>query len=166
MEKEAVARSPSKKRRRGRGYSLLKFLFIILAILGLVFLLRTFLAASVVKIQTLTSQEVSQAYQLEGLLVKEEKVVRAPAGGRLHFTVQDGNRLEVGAGVAQIEVLEQDSKGQVSVVATPYAGIFCTHIDGWESVLSQGILDVLELPRLEKINVRLPAEGGRLEKGL
>lgn len=124
-----------------------------------------YLSTALSQVRFLSVQEVGRTAPLEGVLVKEEKVVRSPAAGRLHLAVPDGQRLEVGARAGQVTASEQDS-GEVRYdLHTPWAGILCTHLDGLENVLSPGNLDVLELPGADKIVDKTPAEGGRVEKG-
>lgn len=165
MRKETAAPTTAKRRGRRRGSRLLKALIGVAALLFAVFFAWEFLAATVSNVQLLSKQEVGLTAPLDGILIKEEKVIRSPANGRLHFTATDGKRLEVGAGAAQVTASEQESGEAAFNVFTPSAGIFCTHLDGLENILSTGNLDVLDLPKLEKIADKPVPEGGRVEKG-
>lgn len=130
------------------------------------FLSRQFFITAVSNVQFLTSQEVGQTTSFDGVLIKDEKVVRSPANGRIHFTEPDGRRLEVGAKAAEVDLsAEQGAGGSTVDVNTDSAGIFCTHLDGLESILSPETIDVLDLPRLEKIGDKPVPEGTRVEKG-
>lgn len=167
MKKEAAVPDSLtvRGRRRRRGSWLLKVLVLAAVLAVAVFFTWEYLAAAVSKVELLARQEVSISAPLEGLLIKEEKVISSPASGKLRYIAQDGKRLEVGAGAVQVIAAEQDSGETVYNVFTPVAGIFCTHLDGLESVLSPGNLDVLDLPKLEKIGEKPVPAGGRVEKG-
>jgi len=157
---------PSKKRKRKPGNLFLKALTVTALLLCAFFLTRQFLAAAISDVQFLTSQEVGQTTPFDGILIKDEKVVRSPANGRLHFTEPDGRRLEVGAKAAEIEIsAEQGAGGSTVDVNTDSAGILCTHLDGLENILSPENIGVLDLPSLEKIGGKPAPEGTRAEKG-
>ena len=165
MKKETVAPAPSTRRKQRPRSRLFKPLIITVALLYVFFFAWEFLVAAVSKVQFLTKQEVGQTTSLEGILIKEEKVTRTPANGLLHFTVPDGTRLEMGAGGARVTAAEQESGGETFKFFTTTAGIFCTHLDGLENILSPGNLDVLDLPKLEKIGGKPIPEVARVEKG-
>lgn len=165
MRREVAVPKPSKKRGRRTGSGFLKVLIGAAALTFTIFFAWESLAAVVSRVQFLSEQEVGQTAPLKGMLIKEEKTIRSPVNGKLHFTATDGKRLEVGAGAAQVIAVEQESGGATSNVFTPIAGIFCTHLDGLENILSPGNLDVLDLPELEKIGDKPVPEGGRVEKG-
>ncbi len=165
MNEGTVVSLSSRKRGRKRGNRFLKVVVIALALVGTFLISCKYLTAAVSNVQFLSYQEVYLTTPLEGLLIKEEEVVRSPSSGEIHFTVPDGNRLEVGAGAAQVISTEQGS-GKVALnIFTPVAGVFCTHLDGLESILSPENMNVLDLTKLEKtVNKAIP-EGVRVEKG-
>lgn len=165
MNKESAVPVSSSKRVRRRGNWFTRTLILAAALICIVFIAREFIVAAVSRVELLSRREAGQTTFLEGILIKEEKVIRAPANGKLHYTASDGERLEVGAGAAQVFASDQESGGETFKLFTPYAGIFCTHIDSLESILTPGNLDVLDLPKLEKIGSRPIPEGGRVEKG-
>ena len=123
------------------------------------------LVATVSNVQFLTRQEVTQVSPLEGVLLKNESVLRAPVNGKLHLTVADGERLEAGAIAAQVLAVQEAAGGETYELSTPVAGIYCTHLDGLEQLLSPDNIDVLVVPKLEKIGDKATAEGVRVEKG-
>lgn len=165
MEKGINAPGATPGRRRAGGGWLLKCLTgaAIIFIAGL--FSWKYLVCLVSQIQFMDHREVVRTAPLEGLLFKEEKVIKSTAAGRLHFVSADGRRLEVGALAARVTVAEQDAGPNRVNIYTPWAGIFCSHLDGLENVLSPDNLDVLELPRIERIVDKPLAEGGRVEKG-
>lgn len=123
------------------------------------------LVAEVSNVQFLTRREVSQSVPLEGILIKNENVLRAPVSGKLHLTTADGDRLEAGAKAAQVLAVQTDNGGEAYDIATTVAGICCTHLDGLEQVLSPDNIEVLVVPELEKIGDKAIADGVRVEKG-
>ncbi len=130
------------------------------------FLARQFIPAAISDVQSLTSAEVGETVYLDGILLKDEIVTRAPANGLLRFTHPEGGRLEVGAKVADIEMAPEQGTSEPAVaVYTDSAGILCNHLDGLESTLTPANRDVLDMPELEKIGGKQVAEGTRVEKG-
>jgi len=121
------------------------------------------IAGAVTRVKFLSSQEVTRTELLEGILIKEERVVTAPVEGQLQTIVQDGTRLEVGAVAAQV-LTAGEAPGGINIF-TPSAGIFCTHLDGLENILSSGNLDILDLSRVEKTSGKITAGKHRVEKG-
>lgn len=121
------------------------------------------LAVFLSEVQFLTQQEVSRTALLEGILIKEEIVIRSPVKGKVHFKAVDGNRLEMGAPAAEVVAVE--GGGASYRLITPSAGKFCTHLDGLENVLSPANLDVLDFSSLDRISHKQVLEGERVEKG-
>lgn len=101
-------------------------------------------------VQSLEHDEIRETLAVEGLLIKHEEPVKAPAAGRLRLLVQDGDRLRTGALLAEISGTV-DQK-----VWSPGAGVFCTHLDNLESVLVPGMIDVLDMSAVEKISGSVP----------
>jgi len=156
---------PSRRRKKPVNL-LLKALLFTALICCAFFLARQFITAAISDVQSLTSAEVGETVFLDGILLKDEKVTRAPANGLLRFTHPEGRRLEVGAKVADIEISpEQGTGGPAVAVYTDSAGILCNHLDGLESTLTPANRDVLDLPGLEKIGDKQVAAGTRVEKG-
>lgn len=114
-------------------------------------------------VEFLALQEVSQNAPLGGILVKEEKVIRSPVSGKIHFAAEDGNRLEMGAPAA--EVMAVEGGGVVHKLVTPAAGMFCSRLDGLETILTPANLDVLDFSSLDRIGHKHVSEGDRVEKG-
>jgi putative membrane fusion protein len=165
MRKEIAVPDLTRRRKRRTPNSYLPVI-ILVALLACVFLfVWGRLTVAVSRVQFLALQEVSQTAQMEGILLKEEQVMRAPAKGKIHFAAVDGKRLEMGALAAQVVAVEQGSSGASFNLITPSAGMFCTHLDGLESILSPANLDVLDFSRLDKIAHKQVTEGERVEKG-
>lgn len=153
--------------RQGRRASSIfrRSLIVLFLLLLLVFVFKGRVVAGVSNVQFLTSQEVSRVVGLEGILLKNENVLRAPVSGKLHLTVDDGDRLKVGAKAAEVLAVQQEVGGETYDVATPVAGICCTHLDGYEQVLAPDNIDALVFPSIEKIGDKATSEGTRVEKG-
>ncbi len=156
---------PSRSRKKPGNLFLKALLFTALLCCAL-FLARQFIPAAISDVQSLTSAEVGETVYLDGILLKDEIVTRAPANGLLRFTHPEGGRLEVGAKVADIEMAPEQGTSEPAVaVYTDSAGILCNHLDGLESTLTPANRDVLDMPELEKIGGKQVAEGTRVEKG-
>ena len=156
---------PSRRRKKSRNL-LLKALFFTALLCCLFFLARQFIISAIYDVQSLTGAEVGETVYMDGILLKDEKVTRAPANGSLRFTQPDGRRLEVGAKAADIETApEEGTGGQTVAVYTDSAGILCSHLDGLESMLTPANTDVLDLPGLEKIADKPVVARTRVEKG-
>jgi putative membrane fusion protein len=137
----------------------------LLLFLSLTFFFWGRIVAGVSNVQFLDRQEIAQTVPLEGILFKHEYVLRAPVGGKLQLAAADGDRLKAGAKAAQVLAVQQDAGGESYDVTTSVAGICCTHLDGLEQVLSPDSIDVLVVPKIEKIDDRSTSEGVRVEKG-
>jgi len=99
------------------------------------------------EVQALTQDEIKETLPVEGLLVKHEEPIKAPAPGQIRLLVQDGDRLRKGTRLAEISGLA-DHK-----LLSPRAGVFCTHLDNLENLLLPGMIDVLDVSEVEKINL-------------
>lgn len=155
---------PSPKKRRRPKKQFKNVLIVALLLLFVIILSRLFIVTSVSKLQILSTQAVSQTTTLEGILIKDEKVVKSPANGRLHLVVPDGKRLEMGAKAAEVIAAEQDFGEVTYDIFTDTTGILCSHLDGLESILSPQNIGVSELPSIEKIVDKMVTEGEKLDK--
>ena len=126
-----------------------------------------FLVAKTAGVEALSRREVSSAVALDGILIKEEALVRSPADGQIQFVPLDGQRLELGAPAARVVVAADDAGEIIQGIAAPEAGVFCTHIDGAEGLLAPDKLDVLDLAKIERIGEKKNQilAGARVGKG-
>lgn len=111
------------------------------------------------EIQPLAYDEIKETMAVEGLLLKHEEPVKAPADGRLTLLVEDGDRLQMGTLLAEISGLEDQQ------VWSPNSGIFCTHVDNLESMLVPDMIDVLDMDAVEKINNSVTPASGEVAGG-
>ena len=155
----------SAKRRRRRTAIFRRGAGLLVLLLVLYFVFWGRFVAKVSNVQFLSRQEVAQVVALEGILLKNEIVFRASVGGKLHLVAADGDRLEAGAKAAQVLAVQQEVGGETYDIVTPVAGICCTHLDGLEQILSPDSMDVLGIPKFEKIDDKATFEGARVEKG-
>lgn len=156
--------SSSKKRRRPKK-QFKNFLLAALLLLLVIISSRLFLVSSVSELQILSHQTVSQTTTLDGILIKDEKVVMSPANGRLHLVESDGKRLEMGAKAAEIVASVQDIGEVTFDIFTDSTGILCCHLDGLESVLSPSNIGITEMPDIDKISEKPVSDGVKVEKG-
>jgi len=100
-------------------------------------------------VQALVHDEIKETLAVEGLLVKHEEPVIAPAPGQIRWLAEDGDRLRKGTQLAEISGLADQR------ILSPRAGVFCTHLDNLENLLMPGMIDVLDVSEIEKINTRV-----------
>lgn len=124
-----------------------------------------FVQIRMVKIDWLHPGTVYQTVSTSGWLIKDEQVLIAPGRGELMLLVDDGQRVRAGAEVGEI-ILDDTNEAKISI-RTSRPGIFCTHLDGLETVLRPGLLNTLEMDAVEKLGVKpaSPGTGSRVEKG-
>jgi putative membrane fusion protein len=150
MTKQNGSSRPLSGKRRQPKKWVKRFLIILSLLLFIIFLSRLFLISTISKVQVLSSQVASETIPLDVTLIKEEKVVNAPASGRLHLVTPDGKRLEMGAKAAEI-IVAGGASGEYKIdISTSATGILCTHLDGLESILVPQNITVAELKKLEK----------------
>lgn len=162
MKKEVAREGRRPDRRRNMTAVLILFacgvfiLFIVVTQIWQLILLR------LIKIDFLNPAVFNQTDPVKCLLIKEEALVNAPAGGKFRLTVNEGVRVKAGQEVARIST--PGDEGRYHVLTAPRSGLVCTHIDNKENILKPGYIDVLELPQLQKIteNTR---PGDIVEKG-
>lgn len=150
--------------RRGRFISVL---IVLICLLGLTFWgtwntlawAKNNVLLHLLEIQSLTHDEIKETMAVEGLLVKHEELVKAPTDGRLTLLVQDGDRLQMGTLLAEISGREDQR------VWSPNTGIFCTHLDNLENLLVPGMIDVLDMEAVEKINNSMRPASGEVAGG-
>lgn len=104
------------------------------------------------KLEFLTSGVIKQTVDVNCIILKNELPVASPFAGRLVLAVKDGEKVRAGTQVAVIETGDAGS-GRVGLKA-PSGGLFCTHVDGLEELLKPGLLDVLDIEAVEKIEDR------------
>lgn len=157
--------APLAKKRRRPKKQFKNFLLAASALILVVFLSSHFLISIVSKPQILSSGTASQTATLEGVLIKDEKVFKSPSNGRLHLVEPDGKRLEMGGKAAEIISAEQDVGAVTFDIFTDTTGILCSHLDGYESILSPGNIGALEMPVIEKTDVKPVSDGVKVDKG-
>ncbi|MDT3700294.1 MAG: HlyD family efflux transporter periplasmic adaptor subunit [Thermincola sp.] len=105
----------------------------------------------------------------KGILVRDELVVNAPRNGVLRVLAQDGERVRVGAVLAQVVVPSLESKVGETVfnIVTPRAGVVSYHLDGLENVYSPKNLTELDLNKIDTIKseARNFTPGSQVEEG-
>lgn len=130
-----------------------------------IFFSRHFVVSTIASPQVFAIETVSQTTTLDGILIKEEKVLKSPCNGRLHLARPDGERLEMGGKGAEIISSEQGAAEVTFDIYTDATGILCNHLDGYESILSPANIGVLEIPTIEKIDDEPLSDGAKVDKG-
>lgn len=159
----ALMPSTEKRRRPKKRFKI--FLLAASLLICVIILNRFFLVSTFSGLQVLTSREATQTTTLDGILIKDEKVVKSPSDGRLHLAVPDGMRLEMGGKAAEIITSVQDIGEVTYDIYTDSTGILCSHLDGYESVLSPQNIGVMEMPVIEKPADKPVSNGATVNKG-
>ncbi len=154
---------PKKQRRLKKWFK--KFLLAAFVLVLVVILCRHSIISTIAGQQVLTIGTVSRTTTLDGILIKNERVFKAPCSGRLHLTRADGERLEMGARAAEIISVEQGSSEATFVLYTDATGILCNHLDGYESILSPSDIGTIAVPAIEKKDARPLADGSKVDQG-
>ncbi|WP_157834907.1 HlyD family efflux transporter periplasmic adaptor subunit [Desulfofalx alkaliphila] len=139
-------------------------IFLILAILvwTIVNVARPMVLNQLISINTISKDTVSITLPVEGLVAKEEAVIRSPINGELELVVEQGRRVAAHAVVAKVSALSLDTPGgsRVHNLAAPTAGAVCTNIDGLEEVLTPATLRELDLSGIGTIRKKVTAQPG------
>ena len=99
----------------------------------------------------------------DGGWFRREQVAAAPASGRLHWLAADGDRLSLGAPVAEIRT----PGGEIHTVTAPMPGILSRRLDGLEGTLRPDSRAAVNVAALQE-NVpqtSIYAEGAQLLAG-
>lgn len=156
---------PPKKKLAGRlilfGLGLLLLFWFLLSLKGVIY-------RNIARVETLQTGQLTEQITVSALLIKQEYLINAPLKGYMNYSVSDGQRVKAGTSCGVLEAPSMDTISGLKqyAVTTPAGGVFCNHIDGWETILVPGHLDVVDMPPLDKIDNNRPmTTGGNVEKG-
>lgn len=106
---------------------------------------------------------------IKGILVRDETVINAPRNGILKVVAREGERVRVGAVIAQVVVASLDSKTGETVfnIVAPKAGVVSYYSDGMENVYTPKNLTELDLNKIDTIKsvLRNFMPGNQVEEG-
>lgn len=163
----------SKKKRPFRGSVALRNL--LLAVIALYVLwqginyTRDFIMARLLKVEEARLGVIEDVLPVDGTLIRNEKVLPAPKTGRLKIIIPEGERVRVGAVVAQVAAPAMDSqKGETLYdITAPVAGIVSYQTDGLENVYTSKNLQVLPVSKLRSMEIKLVkfTDGIQVEEG-
>lgn len=144
--------------RRGQVVILVVFLA-----LGLLWLAGNWprLLARFARVDYLSTREVRASVDISGILVANERVLVAPAAGRIQWLAPAGLRVFVGEPVARIT----SPGGGTAAIDAPAAGLLSYTSDGLESVLRPGTLPDITMPSLAGIKSVTVADGQEVNAG-
>ncbi|NLZ93816.1 MAG: hypothetical protein GX922_07380 [Firmicutes bacterium] len=98
---------------------------------------RKVVAAVFVKTVSAQKGVLEQSLSVEGVIIRQERVVAAPVSGTLHWQAEAGERLAIGETVATIVT----AAGNTHTVTMPEPGIVVKELDGLESTLQPLIIE-------------------------
>lgn len=110
-------------------------------------------------VRFMARDEVNETAPVAGLLIRTEEPFQAPAAGELNLKVRDGERLRAGALLAEIKGVNQ------TAVRSSKAGVFCTHVDGLESLLVPEKIGELDLLAVENIKESASPADNKVDSG-
>jgi putative membrane fusion protein len=103
--------------------------------------------------------ELSETYEGQAIIMRNETVVTAPASGSVAWLVTEGARVHIGAPVALIGGAVSPEKEQGTVeLKSPAAGVVSCHLDGWEGILAPANYQRVDLFTLFNSVGRKPLE--------
>ena len=123
------------------------------------------------QVGALSPGELSKIYRAEGILVRNETVIVAPASGRLNLYLQEGEKVRAGESIGEVQTLSGDSAASArnSLIRAPRSGLVIRQTDGLEGVLNPGQVDILEVAGLKlkaaEGSGRQGSSGDKCEKG-
>jgi putative membrane fusion protein len=91
--------------------------------------------------------EVIDGFWSEALIVRDEKVIKAPAAGRVELMVGEGDRLASGRKLAEI-----NSSNQKQKIFNHQAGIVSFAVDGLENEVNVDLLNQINLNEFDDLN--------------
>ncbi len=149
-----------------------RIILVICTILVLyVVLLQLWRAALPRQTAFLSAGELKKLYLAEGVLVRDETVITAPAGGQLNMLVQEGEKVRAGESIAEVKTVAGDTarSNRTVLIRAPRSGVVICRTDGLEGVLNPGHVDILEVAgvklRAGEGPGRDEGKGGRCDKG-
>jgi len=106
--------------------------------------------------------EVIDGFWSETLIVRDEKVIRAPISGRVELMVGEGDRLASGRKLAEI-----NSSSKKQKIFNHQAGIVSFAVDGLENKVNIDKLEQINLSKFEDLkgNYKHLLSGDRVKKG-
>lgn len=146
---------------------------LVLITLYLAYLIYGFVHESVVvrlaKAQQVPEGFIQKTLPVNGVIVRNEKLLPAPRSGKLKVIAAEGERVRVGQIVAQVLVPSLDSKTGEAVfnITSPSAGLVSYHLDGLEEVFTPARIKELDLNKIDTIKSepRQMLPGNQVEAG-
>lgn len=149
-------------KRRGRTgeklvYFLLTAVIVLFGIQAFYSFARDALTARFVRTVVVENGVLETIQSVEGVIVREERVVAAPATGKLEWLVGEGERLAIGTPVVRIKTADNNWQ----TVHTSVSGVIIMQLDGLEGVLQPQSMTEINVPLTRKI----PFKPSRLSAG-
>ncbi|MGI5892218.1 MAG: HlyD family efflux transporter periplasmic adaptor subunit [Bacillota bacterium] len=106
--------------------------------------IKNSLDLSLIKYATVENGQVVESIEGQALILREEQLIAAPAGGQFKPTLSEGARVKLGSTVGY---MEQESGKKINVYASN-TGIVSYMLDGKEGLAQRDILHELDLAKL------------------
>ena len=136
------------------------FVFITLIIIGLI----SFFILKEDNLQTtrISYQEIVSGFETKGLVIRDEKIFKAPISGKINILINEGERAAYGEKIAYIE-----NENQKYNIYTKEPGIISYAHDGLENLLKYGNITPQVLDNYDDYerNYKQYISGNKIEKG-
>lgn len=127
------------------------------------YLARNALAGMLVKTVISEDSVLEQVITANGVIVRNEHVVAAPATGVIRWSATGGNRVAVGADLGTIHA----ENGSIQVLKAPVPGVFIQELDGLEGELQPNALAGIDVAQIKKMPGKqyVVADGKEVKQG-
>lgn len=130
---------------------------------------RDIIMSRLIRVEEARYGVIENVLPVDGTLIRNESVLAATKNGRLKILIPEGERVRVGAVVAQVAAPAMDSQSGETLfnIVAPVAGIISYQTDGYENVYTPRNLQVLPVSKLRSAELK-PAkltEGMQVEEG-
>lgn len=117
---------------------------------------RDMIMARLLRVEEARYGVIEDIIPVEGTLIRNEKVLPAPKTGRLKILIPEGERVRIGAVVAQVAAPAMNSQnGEILYnITAPVTGIVSYQTDGLESVYTPNNLKALPVSKLRSVETK------------
>ncbi|ABO49250.1 hypothetical protein Dred_0711 [Desulforamulus reducens MI-1] len=171
MTEESSTKTKRRRTRKTRLIKIKKLLFFLIILLVAIWFflgLKSLIYRTLINVEIMQPGELTENISTEGILIKQEYLIKSPLKGTMKYSISDGQRVKVGTTLGVLEAPSMDTVSGVKqyAVKASVGGMLCNHVDGLETILMPGNLDGVEIPSMDKISNRGQAlTEGNVEKG-
>lgn len=133
-----------------------KLMMVMLFILGALMIyhpIKNFAVSKMVKYGTAEWKVLGQCVSEEGVLIRDETLIAAPADGEFEPVVAEGEKVAVGRTIGYVKTQAATANADLIKVPVkaPSAGLVSYHPDGLEDLLEPEMLNKLDLDKIAEL---------------